>query len=174
MRLARPNLRQIWRYLAARWRLGKARYFCPTTVWCEPVELLRTCVKGLELRTLNIDHPTSNELHGTAVCVRCSVLNVRFSVAPHSIAGQPLDGSEEREDTDMTNHKGTATEVQAEVQRSLGGTGRLLVAIEMSIALRELSLTRLRHEHPEWSESQCRRELLRYAFLPEPLPEPLR
>jgi hypothetical protein len=39
---------------------------------------------------------------------------------------------------------------------------------------RELSRVRIRREHPEWSETQIARELLRLAFLPASLPEALR
>ncbi len=40
--------------------------------------------------------------------------------------------------------------------------------------MRELSAARLNQEHPEWSESDIKRELLRYAFGQQTLPEPLR
>ncbi len=35
---------------------------------------------------------------------------------------------------------------------------------------RELSRERVRSEHPEWPEAQIKLELLRIAFLPDPLP----
>jgi len=63
---------------------------------------------------------------------------------------------------------------QVEVLRKLTGEERMGIAFEMSDMARELSLTRLREEHPDWSEAQLKRELLRYAFLPDDLPEPLR
>jgi hypothetical protein len=44
----------------------------------------------------------------------------------------------------------------------------------MSVVARELALVRLRRDHPQWSTSQLSRELLRLAFLPDPLPEALR
>jgi hypothetical protein len=43
----------------------------------------------------------------------------------------------------------------------------------MSLAVRQLSLTRLRRQHPDWSELDLKRELMRYAFLPAALPLPL-
>jgi hypothetical protein len=64
--------------------------------------------------------------------------------------------------------------LQVEVLQKLTGEERLRTAFEMSDMARELSLTRLREEHPDWSEARLKRELLRYAFLPEDLPEPLR
>ena len=35
---------------------------------------------------------------------------------------------------------------------------------------RELVKARIRQEHPDWPEAQVTREVLRLAFLPEPLP----
>jgi hypothetical protein len=54
------------------------------------------------------------------------------------------------------------------------GEQRLLMAYEMSMFARELSKARIRREHPDWSESQIAKELLRLAFFPTPLPEALR
>jgi hypothetical protein len=63
-----------------------------------------------------------------------------------------------------------AVNVQASIHRRLSGTDRLGLAVNMSITARELSKTRLRRAHPEWSELQLNRELLRYAFAPTLLP----
>ncbi|MET0397592.1 MAG: hypothetical protein ABW277_12255 [Longimicrobiaceae bacterium] len=54
------------------------------------------------------------------------------------------------------------------------GDERLRLAVEMSVAARELTLARLRAQHPDWSDRELKRELLRYAFGSAPLPEPLR
>jgi len=51
---------------------------------------------------------------------------------------------------------------------------RLLLAIEMSLFARALAKAGIRQEHPDWTEAQVARELLRLAFLPQPLPEKLR
>jgi hypothetical protein len=67
-----------------------------------------------------------------------------------------------------------AAKVQTEILRGLTGEQRLRTAFEMSMLARELCLARLSHEHPEWTEAERRRELLRYAFSPGPLPTPLR
>lgn len=67
-----------------------------------------------------------------------------------------------------------AAALQTSIHRRLTGADRLRLALEMSIAARELALTRLRRQHPDWSESDLKRELLRYAFLSTPLPPPLR
>jgi hypothetical protein len=63
-----------------------------------------------------------------------------------------------------------ATEVQLNVFRAMTGEQRLKLALEMSDFARELSLSRIRSEHPEWSEWEVKRELLRLDFLPDPLP----
>ena len=63
-----------------------------------------------------------------------------------------------------------AQALQLDIQRAMSGEQRLLLAYEMSLFARELSLERIRHEHPEWPETRIARELLRLAFLPAPLP----
>jgi hypothetical protein len=37
-----------------------------------------------------------------------------------------------------------------------------------------LAKERIRREHPEWSDTQVTRQLVRLAFLPGPVPAPLR
>jgi hypothetical protein len=54
------------------------------------------------------------------------------------------------------------------------GEQRLLLALEMSDMVRQLARSGIRQEHPEWTEGQVTRELLRRVFLPAPLPAPLR
>lgn len=67
-----------------------------------------------------------------------------------------------------------AAALQTTIHRRLTGVERLGLALEMSSFVRTLALTRLRQQHPDWSEHELRRELLRYAFLSAPLPPPLR
>jgi len=74
----------------------------------------------------------------------------------------------------ITDTSAEAQEVQLKIQRAMSGEQRLLLAFEMSLFARELAAARIRQEHPQWSEAQVRRELLRLAFLPKPLPLPLR
>jgi len=50
----------------------------------------------------------------------------------------------------------------------------MLLAFEMSMFTRELTQAGIQQEHPEWTEQQVQRELLRLAFLPDPLPAKLR
>jgi hypothetical protein len=68
----------------------------------------------------------------------------------------------------------SAQGVQLQIQRAIPGEQRLIIALEMSLFARELAKQRIRQEHPDWAESQVSRELLRLAFLPAPLPAPLR
>lgn len=71
----------------------------------------------------------------------------------------------------------TTPEVQAiqdEIHRRMTGEQRLNLAIEMSEMARGFALARLRSEHPDWTEWELKRELLRYAFGSDPLPPPLR
>jgi hypothetical protein len=63
-----------------------------------------------------------------------------------------------------------AQAVQLELHRAMTGEQRLLLAFEMCEFARELNRARLRIEHPEWTEQQIARELLRLAFFPKPLP----
>jgi len=56
----------------------------------------------------------------------------------------------------------------------MSGERRLLLAFEMSLFARELAREGVRRDHPEWTEAQVARELLRLAFLPAPLPAGLR
>jgi len=64
-----------------------------------------------------------------------------------------------------------AAATQVEIHRKLSGEQRLLLALEMSQLARELCSARIRQDRPDWTESQVKRELLRLAFLPDPLPE---
>lgn len=70
----------------------------------------------------------------------------------------------------VTDTTSVAREVQLRIQRSMSGEQRLLLAFEMSRFARELNKERIRREHPEWTEVQVARELLRLAFLPASLP----
>lgn len=74
----------------------------------------------------------------------------------------------------MTDTSPTASALQTRIHRGLTGTTRLQIAMEMSLAAREMSLARLRCQHPEWSDSELKRELVRYSFAPGTLPAVLR
>ena len=72
----------------------------------------------------------------------------------------------------MSDTSREAAALQTSIHRRLTGAQRLRIALDMSQFARELSLCRLRSEHPDWTEADLKRELLRYAFLPAPLPLP--
>ena len=63
-----------------------------------------------------------------------------------------------------------AAEVQAAIMRKKTGEERLEFAFEMCATARELCLSRLRAQHPEWTHRDFMKELLRIALLPEPMP----
>jgi len=56
----------------------------------------------------------------------------------------------------------------------MSGEQRLVIALDMSLFARELAKEGIRQEHPEWSQTEVERELLRRAFWPAPLPAQLR
>ena len=58
-----------------------------------------------------------------------------------------------------------AREIQIGIYQRMTGAQRLALALDMSDTLRRLALARLRQEHPDWTEWELKRELLRYAFL---------
>lgn len=74
----------------------------------------------------------------------------------------------------VTDTSPAAQALQLQIQRAMPGEQRLLLALEMSLFARELAKEGIRREHPEWSEAQVARELVRLAFLPALLPAWLR
>lgn len=63
-----------------------------------------------------------------------------------------------------------AARVEIEILRGMTGEQRVKLAFKLTDILRRSSLSRIRAEHPEWTDWQVKRELLRIAFHPEPLP----
>jgi hypothetical protein len=63
-----------------------------------------------------------------------------------------------------------AAAIQAQIIDRLTVAQRLELAVEMSLAARALAKSRLREEHPTWSDVELDRELLRFAFMPNDLP----
>ena len=76
----------------------------------------------------------------------------------------------------MGSHDTTpaAEAVQLGIQRAMSGERRLLLALDMSVTARDLAIAGIHSDHPEWSEAEVRRELLRHAFIPGQLPVRLR
>jgi hypothetical protein len=70
----------------------------------------------------------------------------------------------------MTDTSPEARAKQEEIVRAMSGEQRMELAYEMSMFVREIMREGIRRDHPEWTEAQIARELLRLAFLPEPLP----
>jgi len=63
---------------------------------------------------------------------------------------------------------------QLEILRAMSGEQRVMLAYEMSMFMREIAKEGIRRDHPDWTEAQIARELLRRAFFPAPLPAWLR
>ena len=63
-----------------------------------------------------------------------------------------------------------AQAIQDEIHRAMTGEQRVLLAFEMSLFARELARAGIQREHPDWPADRVARELLRLAFLPNPLP----
>jgi hypothetical protein len=63
---------------------------------------------------------------------------------------------------------------QLEILRAMSGEQRVTLAYEMSMFMREIAEEGIRRDHPDWTEAQIARELLRRAFFPAPFPAWLR
>jgi hypothetical protein len=59
---------------------------------------------------------------------------------------------------------------QLEILRAMSGEQRVMLAYEMSMFMREIAKEGIQRDHPDWTEAQIARELLRRAFYPAPLP----
>jgi len=74
----------------------------------------------------------------------------------------------------MSDTSPEARAKQEEILRAMSGGQRMTLAYEMSMFVRELMKEGIRRDHPNWTEAQIARELLRRAFFPAPLPAWLR
>jgi len=63
-----------------------------------------------------------------------------------------------------------AARVQLDILRKMTGEQRMKIAFKLTDFMRRMALARIRAEHPDWTSWEVKRELLRIAFLPEPLP----
>jgi len=59
---------------------------------------------------------------------------------------------------------------QLQILRAMSGEERVLLAYEMSIFVREIMREGIRRDHPDWTEAETAREMMRRAFFPAPLP----
>jgi hypothetical protein len=74
----------------------------------------------------------------------------------------------------ITDTSPSAQALQLQILRAMGGEQRLLMALEMSLFTRELAKQGIREQHPDWSNAEVAYELIRRAFLPDPVPARLR
>ena len=70
----------------------------------------------------------------------------------------------------MSDTTPEARAIQEQILRNMTEEQRLLLAWDMSLFARDLARVGIRIDHPDWTEAQVARELLRLAFLPDPLP----
>jgi hypothetical protein len=70
-------------------------------------------------------------------------------------------------------HSDTSPEVERlriERLRRMTGEERIRIAFRLTDFTRRAAASRIRAEHPDWTERQVKRELVRISFLPDPLP----
>ena len=60
--------------------------------------------------------------------------------------------------------------IRLERLRSMTGEERIAITFQLTNLMRRAAAGRIRAENPDWTEAQIKRELLRIAFLPAPLP----
>ena len=60
--------------------------------------------------------------------------------------------------------------MQLKIRRAMSPEQRFFVALDMSEFSQKLRIAGIRRDHPDWTERQVIMEVLRLAFLPEPLP----
>jgi hypothetical protein len=68
----------------------------------------------------------------------------------------------------MTGTTDIAQALQDDIRRRMSPSDRLRLAFEMSAMTQALALAGLRTRHPQWTDAESQRELLRHAFLPAP------
>jgi len=67
-------------------------------------------------------------------------------------------------------HDAQADEIQRSILRRMTGEERLRLACEMSDLARDLCRARIRQQHPDWTDTEVTRELVRAAFSPQTSP----
>jgi hypothetical protein len=60
-----------------------------------------------------------------------------------------------------------ASRRQTEILRRMSGSDRVEMALRMSEAARELTVTGIRHRHPDWTDEQVHHALLQQLHGPE-------
>jgi hypothetical protein len=64
--------------------------------------------------------------------------------------------------------------IQLECYRRMTSSEKFQLAMRLSQLAREFATARIRRDHPSWSDREIKRELIRIALLPEPVPPDLR
>jgi hypothetical protein len=67
-------------------------------------------------------------------------------------------------------HDDQASRIQRDILRRMTPAERLRLACEMSDLARDLCRARIRQQHPDWTDEQVVREMVRSAFSPQPSP----
>ena len=67
-------------------------------------------------------------------------------------------------------HDDQASRIQRDILRRMAPEERLRLACEMSDLAHDLCRARIRHQHPDWTDEQVVREMVRSAFSPQPSP----
>lgn len=66
-----------------------------------------------------------------------------------------------------------AEKVYLEMLRGMTDEQRSRIAFDLTNFMRRAAASRIQSEHPDWTERQIKRELLRISLLPDPLPPDL-
>lgn len=74
----------------------------------------------------------------------------------------------------MSDTTPDVSRIQLDFYRRMTGAEKFQLAMRMSQLVREFATARIRRDHPSWSDREVKRELIRIALLPEPLPPGLR
>jgi hypothetical protein len=67
-------------------------------------------------------------------------------------------------------HDDQASRIQRDILRRMAPEERLRLAFEMSDLAHDLCRARIRQQHPDWTDEQVVREMVRSAFSPQPSP----
>jgi len=63
-----------------------------------------------------------------------------------------------------------AKKLRMQIEGAMSGVNRILQTLEASLLAREFAKSKIRSDHPEWTEAQVAREVPRLQFLPSKLP----
>jgi len=70
----------------------------------------------------------------------------------------------------FTDTSPAAKRLQLQIGAAMTGEQRILQALEASLLVREFTKSGIRTDHPDWTEAEVAREVLRLQFLPANLP----